>query len=362
MNAEPIRLWIFAPVFAATVFFLPAPPWVVDRYYSRDMYPWLQSWFTGFSNLLPFAVMDVLIALAIVAVLFRAKRLFNVLRERGILDAIWEAFRRVVRAASILMLLFLWGWGCNYRRLPLETSFPDSAPAELTADALKGAIVDANALAARLRPSVAGGKGLSYSDIAETLPKPMNEALKRVGRTALGTPGRPKVSMFLTPFFTRAGVSGMVNPLALEAIVHPHLLPFERPFVVAHEWAHLAGQADEAEASAVGWLACMRSTPAHAYSASLYLIAEAAGGLPVEARRAAMSRLDPGVQADLQAIAARMKSEDPRVQRTASRVYDEYLKVNRVADGTTSYRRALSLILSPSMRDLLATYGQQTTQ
>ena len=46
----------------------------------------------------------------------------------------------------------------------------------------------------------------------------------------------------MTPFFTWTGVDGMINPLALESIVHPDLLPFERPFVLAHEWAHLAGK------------------------------------------------------------------------------------------------------------------------
>ena len=44
------------------------------------------------------------------------------------------------------------------------------------------------------------------------------------------------------------------------------------------------------------------------------------------------------------------------MQRTASRVYDEYLRANRVADGTASYGRALSLILSSPLRDALASY------
>src|SRR4029434_3405482 len=137
----------------------------------------------------------------------------------------------------------------------------------------KAAIIDANALASRLR-HLTSGKGLTFEEIAAELPQPMNQALQLVGRPLLGEPGRPKFSMVLTPFFTRAGISGMINPFALETVVHPDLLPFERPFVVAHEWAHLAGQADEAEANAVGWLACMRGTAAHAYSASSDLIGE----------------------------------------------------------------------------------------
>jgi hypothetical protein len=161
----------------------------------------------------------------------------------------------------------------------------------------------------------------------------------------------------LTPFFTWAGVTGMVNPIGLESIVHPDLLPFERPFVLAHEWAHLAGQADEAQASAVGWLACMRGSPQLAYSASLYLIMEAASALPGENRQTVMKQLDPGVRADIDAILLRLQRGKPVVQRTASRVYDEYLRANRVSDGTASYGRALSLILSAPIRDAMSSYA-----
>jgi hypothetical protein len=36
---------------------------------------------------------------------------------------------------------------------------------------------------------------------------------------------------------------------------------------------------------------------------------------------------------------------------------DEDLRANRVADGTASYGRALSLILSPPLREALSTYA-----
>jgi hypothetical protein len=148
----------------------------------------------------------------------------------------------------------------------------------------------------------------------------------------------------------------MVNPLALESIVHAELLPFERPFVLAHEWAHLAGYADEAEANAIGWFACMNGGAQLGYSANLYLIMETAAALPVESRRRVLPRLDAGVREDLAAIGRRMETERPRVRRAASRVYDEYLKANRVEDGTASYSRALRLILTPPFRDALPAY------
>lgn len=356
LNAEPVRLWVVAPMLAAAVYFAPWPPWVVDQFYSRDMYPWLQAGFTSFTNILPFAFLDLLIALALVLVLFRLTKLFQVIRQRGVMDALWETFRRVVRASSLVLLLFLWGWGCNYGRLPLERAFPGGEAVQVSDDLLKGAIVDANSLAIRLRPVIEAGKGVSVEEIVAGLPPAMNAALKVVGRTPLGEGGKPKNSMFLTPFFTRAGVNGMVNPFGLEAIVHPDVLPFERPFVIAREWAHLAGAADESEANAVGWLACMHGGPALAYSASLYLIGEAAASLPRDARKMALSRLDPGVSDDLAAIARRAKREDPRVQRAVARV-DEYLRSSNGVDAPPSYHRTIALILSPPMREMLSTYG-----
>ena len=65
----------------------------------------------------------------------------------------------------------------------------------------------------------------------------------------------PKRSL-LGLYFRWAAIDGMTDPFFLEIIVNPDVLPVERPFVVAHEWAHLAGYADESEANFVAWLTC----------------------------------------------------------------------------------------------------------
>src|SRR5690606_39996891 len=48
-------------------------------------------------------------------------------------------------------------------------------------------------------------------------------------------PGRLKRSL-LGFYFRWASIDGMVNPFGLEVLRNPDLLPFERPFVAAHEW------------------------------------------------------------------------------------------------------------------------------
>jgi len=146
--------------------------------------------------------------------------------------AIAEGARRVIRAAGVVVIVFVTAWGCNYRRLPLEeTVRGDSAPRP-TVDELEGAVRQAAGVAATLRRVVVAEPLWEMSQVAAELEKPLNAALARLKLPPLVEPGRPKTSLLLTQWFTWAGVNGMVNPLGLESIVHPDLLPSERPLLI----------------------------------------------------------------------------------------------------------------------------------
>jgi hypothetical protein len=350
-----VRCWLVAPILAAACFLAPLPASSVEAYYSRELFPRLQNVVTAASNLVPIALFDVLIGLAVILILYRLVRLIGVWRRAGAFAAGAEAFKRLVRAAAGVAVLFMLLWGFNYRRLPLEASI-GAATTPPSEAALVSAVSDAGRLATKLRPAAVSEMPQSLDDTARLLREPMDDALRRLQREPLARPGRPKVSRLLTPYFTAAGVDGMINPIALESIVHPDLLPFERPYVLAHEWAHLAGHGDEADASAVGWFACMHGGPALAYSASLYLVMQGAGALRGQPRSRALSTLDAGVRADLEAIRQRLLRQQPQVRQASTRVYDQYLKANRVEDGTASYGRALTIILSPTLREALSSY------
>jgi hypothetical protein len=351
---EEVGGWLVTLLVAMALALLPLPAWSVDQLYSRTVYPMLQMWVTGISNLVPFSLLDFLVLTGAYLLLRRIVRLLGSIKSQGVLLVAWEGLRRLIRIASIVVIVFMVMWGLNYRRMPIDSAVGGRGTGVPSTEVLLAAMSDANVLASRLRDTKP--VGMSFDAVADKLREPMNKALLQLDRTTLRQPGRPKYSLILTPFFTWTGVDGMIDPLALEAIVHPDLLPYERPFALAHEWAHLAGMADEAEASAVGWLACMNGEPQLAYSASLYLIREASVALPPELRQSATDRLDPGVLSDLNVIAERLQQEHPGMQRAATRVYDEYLKANRVQDGAASYGRALTLILNPPIHDALINY------
>jgi hypothetical protein len=67
--------------------------------------------------------------------------------------------------------------------------------------------------------------------------------------------------------------------------------------------------------------------------------------LPAAERPAAITRLQPGPRADLQAIRERTARVSPLVHRTAWRAYDRYLRANRVESGVANYDEVVTLAL-----------------
>ena len=130
-----------------------------------------------------------------------------------------------------------------------------------------------------------------------------------LGATGLAVPGVPKRSL-LGLYFRAAAIDGMTDPFFLEVIVNPDVLPFERPFVLAHEWAHLAGYADEAEANFVAWLTCTQgdamAATADGWPSSSTSLRVAEGD-----RVALTSQLEDGPRRDLQEAAARYAPRRP---------------------------------------------------
>lgn len=356
MSRVRVRGWWMAPLVVAATLVLPWPGWFIESAYSRGLYPRIQRVMTAASNRAPWAVVDGLLAAAAVYVAWRLVRAVAAARERGVGSAFWELTRRLLRTSAVIACVFLVVWGLNYRRVPLERVLRGENQVTVSPDEIQALAARAVAGSRDTRPSDPGSavseveSRAAFPVLAARLAGPFQEALRQLGYPVVTVMGRPKVSRILTPFFTAAGVTGMVNPLALESIVHAELLPFERPMVLAHEWAHLAGVADEADASAVAWLACTLAGGDLAYSAHVFVVIETSAALPRPIWRDLRAQLDPGVVSDLQALARRLTKQQPVVRDTAFKVYDGYLKSNSVADGVRSYSRVLRVLAALATR------------
>jgi hypothetical protein len=325
---------------AAVAALVPLPPRLVERVYSSGLYPVWQAFVTRVSNLTPVALLDVL--LIALAASWIGAAVYDI-RRRSWPRAGARMLARTIVWSAGFYILFLAGWGLNYRRVPLADTLQFDAGAVSPAGArdLALAAVDRiNGLHAE-----AHGAPPSAAAVDPSLSAAFTRTLGDLGRSTAIAPARPKSTM-LGLYFRRAGVEGMTDPYFLETLVAGELLPFERPFVIAHEWSHLAGIADEGEANFVGWLTCLRAAPAQQYSGWLFLHTELAGALGRGDRSIVAARLAAGPRDDLVAIGRRREQYlNRRVADVGWQVYDRYLKANRVERGAESYADVVRLVL-----------------
>ena len=333
-------LIVLAAAFAALV---PTPTSWVESVYSLGFYSFLQRSLTPLTSRVPFALFDLLAVLVVGGLaIWWVVRLITASRGTRLHAAFSMAVNTAVLIA-VVYLVFLVTWGLNYRREPLREKLDfeqDRVTQEALLDLARQSVAELNQLHELNR-------GVSWPSLAE-LPDVLAPAFERAQRQLPGprtaVTGRPKRSL-LSFYFRRAAIDGMTDPFFLEILINHEVLPFERPFVVAHEWAHLAGYADESEANFVGWLTCLAGDAAARYSGWLFLTPHLFGNLPDGERRATSASLAAGPRRDLDAIASRLSRSTPVVRRNARRVYDRFLKANRVADGIASYGAVVELVL-----------------
>lgn len=339
------RLLEFAlVVFAAAVSLTPLPRSAVERVYSRGLYPLIQPRLTGFSNTIAVALFDAtLLTVSAAVLLLWIVRIRRAPRGR----ALCTAARLLLDTSAFAALLYCWflaTWGLNYQREALRTQL-DFREDRITIEGLqKLARRDVDALNALYAPAHRD----RWPELGE-LPPVLDPAFARaqgdLGMAWRVVPGQPKRSL-LDLYFRRMSVDAMTDPFFLETLASQSLLPFERPFVVAHEWSHLAGFADESEANFLAWLICMRGGAPPEYSAWLSLYGTIASALPQKDRAGVAGRLQPGPRRDLRAIAERISRQvNPAASRAGYAMYDRFLKANRVQAGIRSYNEVLRLLL-----------------
>lgn len=333
--------WIaeIAIIGMAALALLPlSAPWV-ERSYANGLYPALQRSLTPLMNPVPFAVGDALGLAPVVALpLWWAVRLARTRPgQRFRMLGALSLHTLTLAAAFVLSFQLLWGW--NYQRVPLAHKLAysdDRVTKQAARDLLRRTVQRLNEAGAAAHAAPASNE----ADLRTRLHHTLDETVRLLGNRRGIVPGVPKTTLF-NPWLAAAGFDGFIYPFTLEVVLQRGLLSVEKPFLLAHEWAHLAGFADESEANFVAWLACIRSNDTRLrYAGWLALYTY----LPADARLHA--RLSPIVRADLRALRRRQtRRVNPGVSRFQGQVYDRFLKANRVESGIASYGQFVRLAL-----------------
>ncbi|MEW6126906.1 MAG: DUF3810 family protein [Acidobacteriota bacterium] len=334
-----------------TVFQLPVA--FVDRVYANGFYPRLQSFVTPVTNLLPFAIYDLLI----VAVIFGAPAWWMVrLVKAGKGRRLKTAARLLINTmvfAAVIFLLFQLLWGFNYARQPLSQKL-DYHDDRINKDA---ALRLARLCIEQANAEVDKAHQTAFPDDREWLRRlqPSYDALlKALGRTSNLTLAKPKATLF-DKYLESTGISGFLNPFGFETIVARGFHPLDRAFTLAHEWGHLAGYATESEASFIGLLALLRSEDAACrYAGWLALYSH----IPLqrilndadEATRQALPKFSPQVEADLLAMAEEENKRqiNEQISKAQWEMYQQFLKAN---NATPNYGEVISLMMGTTFEE-----------
>lgn len=321
----------------------------VERRFANGLYPGIQQWLTSWSNQTGVALFDFLaLAVGLLAIGLVVRSMRRAFRARSI-SPLLRGGVAVASLGSVVYLWFLLAWGLNYARPDLESRLAYE-PGNVTPGGVRSLADRAVAEVNRLHPAAHSHGFPGPDEVPPALVKSFHGIERRIGRPMSTVPSRPKHTLFGW-FFRSAGVDGMHAPFLLETLLNPDLTPPERPAVLAHEWAHLAGYAPEDEASFVGLIAAMHADPASQYSAWLALLHEVAVLLSRDDQLQLFAKLDEGPRRDREAISRRQQSRIELVSRASWHTYDQYLKTQGVTEGVASYSRVVRLLLGTRALD-----------
>lgn len=250
-----------------------------------------------------------------------------------------------------VVFLFLFMWGFNYGRIPVEQQL-GLEPKPLTLQQLKEELRIETEYIAQLRAAIPGISDFAFSEnlLPENLEAQLRKNLKiKLQQYHFPTVGRVR-AFYLYPkgIFLRFSSAGLYFPWTGEGQVDAGLHALQIPYVMAHEMAHGYGFGDEGTCTFWGYLACANSdNPIIAYTGHLGYWRE----LAADFRHAAPDQyadfrksLPLGIQNDLDAINKNLLEYPDFLPRLRYVTYDAYLKTQGIKEGMLNYDRVTMLV------------------
>ena len=311
------------------------------EWYARTVYPPLSAALSAFSSLFPFPLEEILvIGLVFWLILYPIWK-----RSKGILCR-----KILIRIAEVLAGVYVWfylGWGLNYFRYNIYTRLqtpPVAYEEQRFKDFLKEYTEQLNATyqphteidSDTLKKHISGFYAHLPAMYGLTKPKAWQE---------------PKEFIF-TPLYSKVGVLGSMGPFLAEAQLNADLPAVQYPFTYAHEFSHLLGVSNEAEANYWAYRACTESRiEALQYCGHFgllpYVIANASHLLPKEDYQAWLQTIRPEVKEQFNAKNRYWKERySPLVGQAQDFVYNLFLKGNQIPSGKKNYAEVIGLLLS----------------
>lgn len=312
------------------------PEWV-ETFYTQRFYFALTGLLSPLTSAVSISLSEICLYLCLLAAIWFWLQL---LRRRA-----WKrSLRRMLLGAAVLVAWFYVAWGCNYFRTPIDQQLGFAREtAALDSLTFRRYLEQSIAVTNRAwRPAAVWNLSQldsmlehSYQRLFSDLSLPL-------------APGSRRPKHLLVPALLNYTLtSGIFSPFLHEVHLNSELLPVELPFVLAHEKAHQMGYARESEASFLGVLACLASADSAVQYAGHFALLESflARAALLQDADSLRRRVRPEVRADLIAVRQRSLPYRGVLSQSSRRMYDAYLRANRVSGGTQNYGEVIELMI-----------------
>ena len=168
----------------------------------------------------------------------------------------------------------------------------------------------------------------------------------------------PKVkTMLFSPISSMVGVSGSMAPFFCEFTVNGDVLPSQYPSTYAHELSHLLGITNEAEANFYAYQVCTQSDVpeirfAGYFSILNHVLNNAYRLLPEEEFEELRNSIQPEIIELAQSNREYWVGKySPVIGEIQDKLYDLYLKGNKIESGRQNYSEVIGLLISYQNRN-----------
>ncbi|MDR2532642.1 MAG: DUF3810 domain-containing protein [Oscillospiraceae bacterium] len=327
-----------------------------SEWYAVNVYPLIVGVGARVSGIFPFAAVEILLYLLILAAVAGIVFLIiKLIKSRGgRLKILLRSFVALSCAASTLLLMFLFGCEINYQRKPFSQHSglePEMYSREDLLGVIDEIIGELELLVPQINTCEDGAFVLDKSRFNAAARSSMRQLGERYSALDTYYPN-PKPVLLSRLILSPALISGIFSPFTTEALYNADMPDSYKPFTATHELSHLSGFMREDEANFIAFLACRESGDVDfRYSgyvrALLYLLGAYDGEdyhelymtIPEQVRR----------QYSIENEYWRSFLSTPSgaaIAAVSNAVNDTYLKTQGQEDGVKSYGRVTDLLIA----------------
>jgi len=322
---------------------------VVESVYSRGIYQGVR-WI--FDHTVTITPIPLLYVLAILLLIWLVWSIFKFFRDaRPISKRLGSTLYSLLAFAGGFIFFFMWLWGFNYARIPIETQL-DFDPQPLTLQDIQATFNEHTILLDSLRQNIPNADTTTLS--ADFLPENLETKMRDLLTTTLidlnyPTTGRVRGRLIYPKgILIRNSASGIYIPFVAEGNIDGGLHHLSIPFTIAHEMAHGYGHGDEGTCNFLAYLACQRATDPYIRYAGTYsywrYLRSALRSFDRDTYLELEAQLPTGIRNDLESLKRSWKLYPQSFPKFRDWLYDRFLKSQGVTEGVKSYSKVVKMV------------------